>query len=244
MNTAGDLLGLSKNSAIVAVVGCGGKTTLIESLAAEFRGKKVLVSPTTKCFPPASDDAVLRATEAACQNHRPVAGTQYLGIQNPATGKLEALPSQLLADMLEGYDIALLEADGSRGLPCKGWLDNEPVVPPYCTHTVGVVTISPVGRPADEDTVLRLPQFLHLTGLRRGEPITRQALTAMVCAPKGMFRHSAGRRYLMVNGVEDPRTEALALALLEDISRQYPRRFVGLAWGSAKRNRWKEFSAT
>ena len=117
--SAGTLLGL-EDKAIIAVIGCGGKTSLIASLANEYRHKKVLVTPTTKMFP--------------------IEGIQCLGILNEASGKLEALKQEQLEAIIPQYDLVLLEADGSAGLPCKGWLADEPVVPAFCTHTIGVVT--------------------------------------------------------------------------------------------------------
>jgi probable selenium-dependent hydroxylase accessory protein YqeC len=140
--------------------------------------------------------------------------------------------------MLPHYDLVLLEADGSSGLPCKGWLPDEPVVPSFCTHTIGVVTLSALGKPADSDTVQRLPEFLKLTGLRQGEPISRQALTAMVCAENGMFRRGHGRLGIFLNQAEDPAAAIAAEQWLGAIQRENPGRFAFLAYGSARANRW------
>ena len=104
----------------IAVVGCGGKTSLIELLADRMRDKKVLISTTTKIFPPKMKDIVLFETLRQCEEHEPRTGVQCMGILNSASGKLEALPDSFLAAIKSRYDIVLLEADGSRGLPCKG----------------------------------------------------------------------------------------------------------------------------
>lgn len=242
--SAGALLGISDGNAgapvVAAVVGCGGKTTFISALAREYRQKKVLITPTTKILPMRDQDVVVRTTLADCEKHSPVTGIQCLGIQNSVTGKLEALPSELLARIAPQYDLILLEADGSRGLPCKGWRDDEPVVPGFCTHTVGIVTMDAIGKPADDRSVLRLPEFLALTGLHEGEPITPKTLSAMVCAPGGMFKNSAGMAYLFVNRVEDEKTATLAGEWLRNIQTRHPGRFRGLAYGSAQSNQWQE----
>jgi len=186
---AGALLHLPAGEhAIIAVIGCGGKTSFVESQAAKLRKYKVLVSPTTKILPMKTNGVLLRDTLRQCVEHQPQTGVQCLGVLNAESGKLEALPEAVLADMATRYDIALLEADGSRGLPCKGWKDDEPVIPRYCTHTVGFVTMKPLGKPATQSIVHNLPEFLSLTGLREGDPITQDALVAMVCAPGGMFK--------------------------------------------------------
>lgn len=225
---------------ILAVVGCGGKTSLIGQLAEEWREKKVLVTPTTKILPIEGRDIILKSTLSQCREHRPAKGIQCMGLLNRSSGKLEALPLSLLEEMMPSYDLTLLEADGSRGLPCKGWAGHEPVIPSSTTHTIGVVTLKGLGKPVGEDTVLRLPEFLALTGLGAGEEITLEALTRMVCAPGGMLWKSMGKVCLLVNQVEDKATAQIAGEWLAWIKEAYPGRFFKLAYGSIKENSWQE----
>jgi len=228
------------NGSVVALVGCGGKTSLVELMADRLRDKKVLVSTTTKIFPPKMKNIVLCETLWQCGENEPRTGIQCMGLLNSASGKLEALPEVFLVALQPRYDVVLLEADGSRGLPCKGWLTNEPVVPDYCTHTLGLITMGALGKPAGETTVHRLPEFFVLTGVGEGQTITAAALEAMVCAPKGMFKNSAGKRYVIVNQVEDDATAAVALAFLQTIKEEYPARFEKLLFGSVHRDSWQE----
>jgi probable selenium-dependent hydroxylase accessory protein YqeC len=234
-----DYLDISTGS-VVAVVGCGGKTSLISLLAGKLRNRKVLVSTTTKIYPPKMEGVLLCVTLRQCEEHEPQKGVQYMGLLNNASGKLEAPPESLLAELVLRYDIVLLEADGSRGLPCKGWLENEPAVPRYCTCTMGVVTMNALGKAADATTVHRLPEFLALTGLGEGETITAQALEAMVCAPKGMFKNSAGRRYIIVNQAEDDAVAGAALSFLKIIKEKYLDHFTKLLLGSVHHDVWQE----
>jgi probable selenium-dependent hydroxylase accessory protein YqeC len=224
---------------VIAVVGCGGKTSLIELLADRLRDKKTLVSTTTKMLPPQTPGVMLCETIQQCTEHIPRTGIQCLALLNAATGKLEALPDTILAGLVPRYDVTLLEADGSRGLPCKGWRAYEPVVPLYCTHTVGVVILNALGRAATETVVHRLPEFLSLTGLQEEQPITAQALEAMICAPGGMFKGSAGKRYLLINQVEDENTAA-ALSFLQTIKKNHPHQFVTVLYGSVHRDMWQK----
>jgi len=186
------------------------------------------------------DGIVLRPTLQECVDHEPQRGIQQFGLLNSANGKLEALPDEILARMVSRYDITLLEADGSRNLPCKGWLAEEPAVPPYCTHTAGIVTMSALGKAAAEDIVCRLPEFLALTGLEKGETITMEALEAMVCDPQGMFQNSAGRRYLLVNQVEDDAASSAARDFLCSIKKKHPNHFERLLYGSVHLDTWQE----
>jgi len=234
---AGVLLGINRQLSVVAVIGCGGKSTFIETLAHECRDRKVLITPTTKMRPIRREGFVLRLTTQECASHKALKGIQCLGALNETSGKLEALPPELLESMLSQYDIVLLEADGSQGLPCKGWLPDEPVIPHYCTHTLGIVTMDALGKPADSDTVLRLPEFTALTGLRKGNAINAGALTSMVCAENGMFRTGRGRQSIFVNKAEND--TVLAEGWLLNIKQTYPDRFACLAYGSALTNKWR-----
>ncbi|MDR1351993.1 MAG: putative selenium-dependent hydroxylase accessory protein YqeC, partial [Treponema sp.] len=134
----------------VTIIGSGGKTSLIWHLARRFAEKPraVLVTPTAKMFPPAES----------------LPGVTVKGILNPETGKLEALPPGELEKLPAAYDIVLIEGDGSRGLPLKGWAEHEPVIPPFTAITVGVLPLWPLGRPVSEEIIHRLPEFCALTG--------------------------------------------------------------------------------
>jgi probable selenium-dependent hydroxylase accessory protein YqeC len=233
-------LALTEKS-VIAVVGCGGKTSLIEVIADKFRDKKVLVTPTTKMFPMGMKDIMLCETIEQCATHEPQKGIQCMGLLNTASGKFEALSVNFLAQKVPDYDLTLLEADGSKGLPCKGWLVDEPVVPPFCTHTVGIVTMNALNMEATRATVHRLPEFLALTGLKEGQTITAQTLETMVCDPCGMFKEEGDQgRYLVVNQVEDDESASVALAFLCGIKEKYPGRFKRLLYGSVHLDTWQE----
>ena len=204
--------------AILSVIGCGGKTSLIKLLAASYPNKRILISPTTKMFPvdiPNADNP---------------------GRLNPTTGKLEALPPEKLAELIPDYDITLLEADGSRGLPCKGWLENEPVIPDYSTHTIGVLPITALGQNATEEHVHNLQRFLELTGLKEGQQITADALQRMIFAHNGMFKNSVGKRVILVNQVEEKSTKKSAKQFCRQIRQTDPLFFEKILYGSVCNN--------
>jgi len=235
------------NGSIAAVIGCGGKTSLIELIAQKCKNKKVLISPTTKILPATSAASTVITpcdTLKSSTDHIAKEGIQCLGIKNEKSGKLEALPEDLLAKIVSSYDIVLLEADGSRQKQYKGWQDNEPVIPQYCSHTIGVVTLFKQDKTkpsitATKETVHNLPEFLSLTGLNEGDIITEKALEDMVCAQNGMFKNSKGQRYLIVNQVEDEETAKRAELFLNTVKSKYPNQFNNLIYGSVRGDSWK-----
>ena len=239
MERISNLLDISTGS-VVSVIGCGGKTSMIGLIAKQNAEKKVLITPTTKTFPVHSDDVILCVTLKSCMEHKPQKGIQCLGLYNERNSKLEALPEQVLTEIIPMYDIVLMEADGSRWLPCKGWLDNEPVIHFGSTHTVGVVTMDALGKPASNKLVHHLPEFLELTGIKEGDIITEQVLVDMVTLPKGMFKKTQGHNYLVVNKVEDKSQSNPAISFLEAIKTKAPGRFKRLIYGSVHKNTWQE----
>jgi probable selenium-dependent hydroxylase accessory protein YqeC len=208
--------------AVLAIIGCGGKTSLIKLLAASWPDKKILISPTTKMSP-------LHIQNVDCR-----------GVYNEKTGKLESLSPEKLAELIPNYDISLLEADGSRGLPCKGWLETEPVIPEYSTHTIAVVPITVLGKSATAEYVHNLPLFLELTGLKEGQPITEKALQNMILSPGGMFKNSAGKRVLLINQAEEKSAKKSAEQLCRQIKQNHPKFFCKLIYGSVFNDVWVE----
>ena len=122
---------------IQAVVGSGGKTTLIHRLAEEYRaqGKKVFVTTTTHMRIEAdtllTDDprSIIQALEET--------GYVMAGIRE-GEEKIRALPREVYEAVCAHADAVLVEADGSRGLPLKFPSGSEPVIPP--AHVQRLVT--------------------------------------------------------------------------------------------------------
>jgi probable selenium-dependent hydroxylase accessory protein YqeC len=234
-----EMLELTRD-ARVAVSGCGGKTSLIELLAGEMPPQwKILISPTTKIRPERRPGVPLLITRDACMRHSPRPGRQYLGQLNAETGKLESLPPDDLEKIASLYDVALLEADGCQGRPCKGWSEREPAVPSWVTHTTGVVSIKAAGLAVTEDNVFQLAEFLALTGLERNDRITIDALAAMVCSPDGVFRRKAGRTAVVINQAESAEERWMAAELAKKIRASGNVAGIGIIFGSARRNLWE-----
>jgi len=179
-----------------------------------------------------SDDVILCDTTKSSTSHKPQKGIQNLGQYNKKTGKLEALPEDVLASIVPQYDIVLMESDGSKGLPCKGWRENEPVAPDFCTHTIGVVSTAATGKAATSEVVHNLFEFLSLTGLSEGDIISGEAIVNMICSPAGMFKNSKGDKYLFVNHVEGKESAEYAKNIIDSIKKSRENNFKRLVYGS------------
>ena len=170
---------------VVAIVGAGGKSSAILTVADELAetGMNVLAAPTTKMLVSeaqklgplitSEDSGELRTkAEEALSNGAPrvVVGSELLsknrvGGVDPAT-----IPS--LAPLA---DVVLVEADGSRRRPIKGTADHEPALPDAATLVVAVANVHALGTPVDEEHVHRPEIFSKLTGVEPGQSITPRA---------------------------------------------------------------------
>ena len=165
---------------VTAVMGSGGKTTLLrtlgEALAAE--GRRVLLCATTKLYPfeglPNLLDSTEEALAEALERHRLVcAGTPV-----PGTGKLTA-PGIPMARLAILADYVLAEADGSAGRPLKAHAAHEPVIPPEANQIVILVGASGFGWPVQE-AVHRPEEFFFATCLGPDDPVTPEAVAELL----------------------------------------------------------------
>ena len=123
---------------LTAIIGSGGKTTLIDRLWRELPGT-VIVCTSTHIYPAAELPLFTGKLE-----HMPV---PKLCLGTPAAeGKLTA-PVQDFESLKELADYVLVEADGAKGLPLKAHLDYEPVIPACADRTICVVGLWGLGRP-------------------------------------------------------------------------------------------------
>lgn len=175
---------------ITAIIGSGGKTSLLCRLASELSGR-VLICTTTHMFPPAEFPFAQRAE----------AWEGVLCVGTPTEmGKLTA-PQQSFAELSALADYILVEADGSKHLPLKAHAPHEPVIPPNCRQVITVVGASGLNRPAEE-AVHRPERFFALTGSAVATPeAVALALQAEALGDK-----------ILIHQADTHRAEALALA--------------------------------
>ena len=121
---------------IIAVVGSGGKTTLIKNLAQKYRaeGKTVLVTTTTHMFIEA--DTLL--TDDADTILRALRETGYAMAGVPHGEKIKALSPETFEAVCAAADVVLVEADGSKHMPLKFPNATEPVIP---EHTDQIIVV-------------------------------------------------------------------------------------------------------
>lgn len=114
---------------LIAVVGAGGKTSLLYSLAKEIQeaGYRAAITTTTHM-------------EAEGRFGFTPVGAGF------RDGKIQGVAAEIPKELLEFYDVVLVEADGSRRLPFKVPAAYEPVIPEGADLVIGVAGASAVGQ--------------------------------------------------------------------------------------------------
>ncbi len=231
-----DAFGLQKGDC-VSLVGSGGKTTLMYTLAKTAPMASVLMSTTTKIGMPPTWAYDRFLDDDGLQNALPVSG-RTLAARQSDTGKLSAPSDMLLQKAHTQYGLSLLECDGSRNLPLKGWAEWEPVVPVHTSITIGIIPLWPLGAPAEDRLIHRFPLFCALTGIRAGQPIEAEHLVQAICSKRGksLFTKAKGRKFLFFSQVETPKSLHQAQCLARQLPTDFQKSLHGIVAGSAKEN--------
>lgn len=172
--------GLDIRPGILAVIGSGGKTSLLRALAQKLEGRVILCT-STHIFP--FEEYPLVTGESREELEKALEGSRVVCAGQPGPeGKLTApaLPFAVLARLA---DYVLVEADGSRHLPLKAHAPHEPVIPPGCGQVVLVAGASGLGQPV-EKAVHRPEIFCALTGAQPGQPVTPALAGRAIAAEK------------------------------------------------------------
>ena len=132
---------------ITAIIGSGGKTTLLRTLSGELPGRVLLCTSTH--FQGYADLPTVLDPTAADLRKALAAHPIVCAAGRSPTGKLVdcGLPYETLADLA---DFVLVEADGSRRRPLKAHARHEPVIPPCTRQVICVVGLSGLHRPVSE----------------------------------------------------------------------------------------------
>lgn len=206
----------------VALIGSGGKTMMVRTLARENRStRKVLVSNTLNMerIPDSEIDFVdfeFREDYSLCNYTEP--GVHVLAYDIEQDNTLRGLELDVLEVQMSCFELCLIECDESRQRPLKAWRGNEPVLPPSTDLTLGILDITAIGLKIAVETVHNLDVFCDLTGKKVGDIITREDIKRLILDPDQMFRTALGRKVLFINKAEDPITLAYARDLAREIA--------------------------
>ncbi len=203
---------------VISIVGAGGKTTLMFRLAKELSlgGGKVVTTTTTKILEPspgetgflfvASDEERIKdfvRNRLGQYDHVTVARERL------ESGKLKGVPPSLVDELCRFpiVDAVIVEADGAARRPVKAPRENEPVIAPSTSLTVGVLGVDGLEMKLSEENVFQPERVSKITGIPMGHTLTDEAMATLVTHPEGIFRGtpSSSRRIAFLNKVDIPK---------------------------------------
>lgn len=226
---------------IVALVGGGGKTTLLHALgkALAAEGARVLCTTSTKMALPgpevgmevalADDPAALRMPrEGLLLAARPGPGGKVHGY---SPEELDRLDERGFADWI------VIEADGAARRPLKAPEPYEPVVPSRTRVTVAIVGLAALGQPFSPEHVFRFDRVAALTGLKEGDPVTPEAAAVLATHANGLFQYTpeGAARLLFCNQADLPGAAARGEAVAAVLAERHPGALDGIYLGALRK---------
>ncbi|MDY6826751.1 MAG: selenium cofactor biosynthesis protein YqeC [Bacillota bacterium] len=168
---------------MVSFYGAGGKTSLINRLAEEISasGKNVLITTTTKIFMPPGIPLIIEDNTDRIldmlDRHYSHSRVAVLAAEILPSGKLKGIAPRIAEEIHKKLNITVLvEADGARRLPLKGYQSCEPVIPEKSDLIVPVIGADALGKNLDSHTVHRANELAKSIGVVKGALITEEIM--------------------------------------------------------------------
>lgn len=179
----------------IALVGAGGKTSTLFSLAKQFTesGRRVLVYTTTHMMIP----SVLHQTAQEAEKCWEMGKFAVIGSPDNRTGKIGPPQEQLRRELSRCAEVVLVEADGSRRLPVKAPRTQEPVLPEGTDLVLCVMGLSALGKPL-EQCCFGLPEACTLLGVGPEACLTPELAAALLSDVQGGRKNVGNRRFGIV----------------------------------------------
>lgn len=220
----------AEKTSVIAVVGGGGKTSLIFRLMESFTsiGKKVIVTTTTHMAyeperPFVEDGDIDEVRKDLQRYHYTVAASL-----DRETGKIGYLSEEKLQELRGLADVLLIEADGAKRLPLKVPGEREPVIPKFVEMVIGVVGMDALGEPIQK-TCHRPEKVADFLGKGMEEVVTEDDIVKIAVSADALRKCVDEREYRVLLNKADILGKANAA---ERIAGKLEIRGVHAVWGS------------
>ena len=196
---------------ILAVVGAGGKTTVVSKLGAVAVSLKrpVVVTTTTKMGseqvapwnPYYGDDLTLGETHIVEQMKRGQMGSWFQSIAGHKVVGLDPELLDTLHDLHPDWSV-VVEADGAKTKWLKAPKPHEPVIPTNTVTTIAVVNMQVLGKPLTENYVHRIEEVQAIMEISLGDRITPEGVVKLLGHNNGIFQYAQRKRIVFCTGCD------------------------------------------
>ncbi len=195
---------------VTALIGGGGKTTLMYTLAEELRPQgSVILCTSTKIRVPEQYTVITGDDPGAVMDALSCFGAVCVGAPY-GTEKLQASPLSF-SELARLADYVIAEADGAHGLPLKAHAPHEPVIPENAAQVILVAGVDGIGRPI-RAACHRPELYAQLAHAAQDDIVTPETAAAVIEA-EGL----GGR--VFINKAEDAEGWTAARAMARRLTR-------------------------
>lgn len=207
---------------LISIVGAGGKTTTMYTLASELaqRDNCVITTTTTNIYFPKQDEtdtlivttetpALLKMVSAAWrQHHRVTVAGRAIG-----SGKVAGLqpdqPYELLVK--SGADVVIVEADGARHKMIKASAEHEPVVPPQTNVALLMMSAEAINQPLSGEIAHRPEHIAKVLGINQGDILTPALVARLMMSGEGGMKNipEMAKVYVLITHVTEERWDGV-----------------------------------
>ena len=196
---------------LISIVGAGGKTTTMYTLASELaqRGGRVITTTTTQIFFPepgqtgtlivaAETPTLLEMISAAWQQYRRVTVAGAIIRADKLAGLQPGQPYELL--MHSGAGAVIVEADGARHRMIKAPAEHEPVIPTHTNIALLMMSAGAINQPLSAEVAHRPERIASVVDMSLGEILTPIRIARLVTSEQGALKHipKAATTYLLI----------------------------------------------
>lgn len=221
MPSLSDLINLPEHP-LVSLVGAGGKTTTMYTLARELAqwGKHVITTTTTQIFMPTPDEteqliieaetsSLLHKVKAAWEHHRHITLATSINERGKLIGLSPDIPARLIHE--GGADAVIIEADGARHRMIKAPADYEPVVPRETNVALLLISAGAINQPLSEEVAHRPERITEVTGINPGDTLTPAIIARLMTSERGALKGipETASAYLLITHVTLEQREAV-----------------------------------
>ena len=206
-----------KEGEIVALVGGGGKSTLLKALG-EIHGKGTILTTTTKMGSDQTGEATLLVSPSEKELVRALGGTPPVLIWDRVEGeKAFGVDPSLPKSWLPEATRIIVEADGARRHPAKAPAPYEPVLPLGATTVIAVIGADAIDR-VIEDQCHRPLRVAAVVNCSPYERLTPQRAAALLLDPNGSKKGlENGMRYVIAITKVSTKNQNIVERLVEEL---------------------------
>lgn len=216
-----DLIDLPEQP-LISLVGAGGKTTTMYTLARELAqlGWRVVTTTTTQIFTPTSDETekliieaepsvLLDMVKMSWQQHQHITIAGSVNERGKLMGVPAGIPVQLLRE--GAADAVIIEADGARHRMIKAPAEYEPMVPSETNVALLLMSAEAINQPLSETIAHRPERIAAVTGIIIGETLRPDVIARLMTSEQGALKGipATARAYVLVTHVTPERREVV-----------------------------------